>query len=59
MHIFSTNTHILLHVHNSIIINHIHDFFTNHGTNFQLKNILEIAQLKSMGNGTHKVLAAA
>ena len=34
MHILFMNTHILLCMHNSIIISHIPDFFTKHGTIF-------------------------
>ena len=43
MHVLSTNTYILLHLHNSIMVNHIFDFFfTNHGTNFQLKTFYKL-----------------
>ena len=45
MHILSTNTHILLHMVNFIIINRM-IFFINHGVNLQLKHFK---------NGTAKV----
>ena len=58
MHILSTNTHILLCMHNSIIVNHKHDIFHQSWYKSSIKNTLEIVQLKSMGNGTHQGLAA-
>ena len=34
-------------------------FFINHESKSSIKNTLKMAQLKSMGNGTRKGLAAA
>ena len=53
------NTYILLHMDNSIIVNHINDIFINCEGNSSIKNTFKMAQLKSMGNGTRKGLAAA
>ena len=59
MHILFMNTHILLGMHNSIIISHKHDFFSLIMVQIFNSNTLKIAQLKSMRNGRCKVLAAA
>ena len=59
MHILAMNTYILLHMDNSIIANHIHQYiFINHGVNLQLKHFKNNTAI-SIGNGTRKWLATA
>ena len=62
MHILFMNTHILLHMHNSIIIRHIHDIISLIMVQiFNLKHFKKCtAKVNEKWNSsTRKVLAAA